>query len=157
MNMGKDPVDLVTNPDTFIPMLVITELIKNTRYSSIVYMAAIAGVDEQLYEAAAIDGAGRLRQIWHVMLPGIRPMICFSLCMSVSGVLNAGFEQILIFLNQPLYEVGDVLDTYIFRLGLGSGEYELSTAAGLLKGIVGTTLLVIANTFPRKLGERSIW
>ena len=156
-NMGMDPVNLVTNPDAFIPMLVITELIKNVGYSSIVYMAAIAGVDEQLYEAAAIDGAGRLRQIWHVMLPGIRPMICFSLCMSVSGVLNAGFEQILIFLNQPLYEVGDVLDTYIFRLGLGSGEYELSTAAGLLKGIVGTTLLVIANTFSRKVGERSVW
>lgn len=156
-NLGLEAVNLTTNAEAFVPMMIITAILKDFGYASIIYLAAIAGVDEQLYEAAAIDGAGRMRQIWHILLPGIRSIICFQYCMSVAGVLNAGFDQILMFLNAPLYEVGDILDTYIYRLGLGSAKYELSTVVGLVKGVVSCVLLVIANAVSKKIGERAIW
>lgn len=156
-NMGMEAVNLTTNAGAFIPLMIITAILKDFGYGSIIYLAAIAGVDEQLYEAASIDGAGRLRQIWHVLLPGIRPIICFQYCMAVAGVLSAGFDQILMFLNPTLYEVGDILDTYVYRLGLGNAKYEMSTAVGLMKGVVSCVLIVAANSISKKIGERAIW
>lgn len=96
-------------------------------------------------------------QLWHVTLPGMRPIICFQYCMAVANILNAGFEQIFMFLNATVYDVGDVLDTYIYRMGLLDSNYEIATAMGLMKGIVGLVLIVSANAITRKIGEKSLW
>ena len=156
-NKGMDTINLTTNADAFLPLIIITCILKEFGYGAIIYLAAIAGVDEQLYEAAAIDGAGRMKQIWHVLLPGIRPIICFQYCVAAANVLSAGFDQIFMFLNPPLYEVGDIIDTYVYRLGLLNTKYELSTAVGLMKGVVSCVLLVVANKVSKKIGERAIW
>lgn len=155
--MGKPTVNLTTNPDAFIPLIILTDILKNFGWSSIIYMAAITGVDPQLYEAAALDGAGRLKQTWHITLPGIRPIIALQLIISVANVLSAGFDQIFMFLKPALYGVGDILDTYVYRIGLLSGKYEIGTAMGLMKSIVSLVLIVVANNVIRKMGEKSLW
>ncbi len=155
--LGMEQVNLTTNPDALIPMLLITDIIKNTGWSSIVYMAAIAGVDPVLYEACAIDGGGKMRQLWHVTLPGMRGIICFQYCMSVANILSAGFDQIYMFLNPTLHEVGDIFDTYIYRMGLLNSNYEISTAMGMMKGLVGMIMIILANKITRKIGEKSLW
>lgn len=155
--MGLNPVDLTTNQNAFIPLILVSDMIKNTGWGSIIYMAAIAGIDPQLYEAVAMDGGGKLRQMWHVTLPGIRGVICFQYCMFIANILSAGFEQIYMFLNPTLYNVGDILDTYIYRTGLISSNYEISTAVGMMKGLVGMILIVAANKVCRRIGEKSLW
>lgn len=157
INMGKETVNLTTNPDAFIPLIIITDILKSFGWSSIIYMASISGVDPQLYDAAAMDGAGRLRQTWHVTLPGIRPVIALQLLLSVANVLSAGFDQIFMFLKPALYNVGDILDTYVYRIGLLSGKYEIGTAMGLMKSVVSMILIIIANSVIRKMGEKSLW
>ncbi len=157
VKMGQEQVNLTTNPNAFLPLIIITDLIKNTGWSSIVYMAAIAGIDVQLYEAVAVDGGGKMRQLWHVTLPGIRGIICFQYCMAIANIFSAGFDQIFMFLNPTLYDVGDILDTYIYRTGLISSNYEVSTAVGLMKGLVGMALIISANKVARKMGEKSLW
>ena len=154
---GMDTVNLTTNPKAFIPLLLITDIIKNTGWSSIVYMASISSIDAQLYEAVAIDGGGKMRQLWHVTLPGIRGIICFQYCMALANILSAGFEQIFMFLNPTLYGVGDIFDTYIYRMGLLNSNYEVSTAMGMMKGLVGMLMIIGANKITRKIGERSLW
>ena len=156
-NMGMNTVNLTTNPSAFLPLLVVTSILKGFGWGSIIYMAAISGVDIQLYEAASLDGAGKLRQIWHVTLAGIRPIICFQLIMSVAGILNAGFDQVFMFLKPALYETGDIIDTYVYRIGLVSAKYEYATALGLFKSVISVILIVSANTITRKLGEKSLW
>ena len=154
---GMDTINLTTNPKAFIPLLLITDIIKNTGWSSIVYMASISSIDAQLYEAVAIDGGGKMRQLWHVTLPGIRGIICFQYCMALANILSAGFEQIFMFLNPTLYGVGDIFDTYIYRMGLLNSNYEVSTAMGMMKGLVGMLMIICANKITRKIGERSLW
>lgn len=156
-NMGMEAVNLTTNKSAFLPIILITDIIKNTGWSSIIYMSSIVSIDPQLYEAATIDGGGKMCQLWHVTLPGMRPIICFQYCMAVANILNAGFEQIFMFLNATVYDVGDVLDTYIYRMGLLDSNYEIATAMGLMKGIVGLVLIVSANAITRKIGEKSLW
>lgn len=156
-NMGRVPVNLTTNPDAFIPMILLTDILKNFGWASIIYMASLSGIDPQLYEAASLDGAGRLRQTWHVTLPGIRAVICLQLIMAVANVLSAGFDQIFMFLKPALYNVGDILDTYIYRVGLLGGKFEISTALGLMKSVVSMILIVIANQIIRRMGEKSLW
>lgn len=156
-NMGAPTVNLTTNPDAFLPMIILTDILKNFGWSSIIYMAAISGVDLQLYEAAALDGAGRLRQTWHVTLPGIRPIICLQLVMAIANVLSAGFDQVFMFLKPALYNVGDILDTYVYRIGLNSGKYEIATAVGLMKSVVSVALITTANSVIKRLGEKSLW
>ena len=154
---GIETINLTTNPKAFIPLLLITDIIKNTGWSSIVYMASISGIDAQLYEACAIDGGGKMRQLWHVTLPGIRGIICFQYCMALANILSAGFEQIFMFLNPTLYGVGDIFDTYIYRMGLLNSNYEVSTAMGMMKGLVGMLMIIGANKITRKIGEKSLW
>ncbi len=156
-NMGVDTVNLTTNPNAFIPLIILTDILKNFGWSSIIYMASLSGIDPTLYEAAAIDGAGRLRQTWHVTLPGMRPIICLQLILAIANVLSAGFDQIFMFLKPALYQVGDILDTYVYRIGLLSGKYELGTAMGLMKSVISVILIVAANAVIKKMGEKSLW
>lgn len=156
-NLGFDTVNLVTNDKAFIPVVLITDIMKNFGWGAIIYMASLSSVDPQLYEAAALDGAGRWRQTWHVTLPGIRPIIALNLVMSIANILSSGFDQLFMLLKPSLLAVGDTLDTYIYRVGMVGGQYEISTALGLMKGVVSVVLIVTANNIIRRMGEKSLW
>ncbi|NBC71441.1 ABC transporter permease subunit [Paenibacillus sacheonensis] len=157
VNAGLDKFNFTTNADVFRTVIVITAIMKEFGWGAIIYLAALSGIDAQLYEAAKIDGAGKMRQIWHVTLPGIRPIIALLFCLQLAGILDAGFDQIFIFLNPAVYDVGDIIDTYVYRLGLLQSQFELATAVGLFKGIIGVILIVSANNVIRRMGEKSLW
>jgi len=156
-NMGLEKFNFTTNPDVFRTLVVITAIMKEFGWGAIIYLAALSGIDSQQYEAAKIDGAGKLKQIWHVTLPGIRSIIALLFCLQLAGILDAGFDQIFMFLNPALYDVGDIIDTYVYRLGILQAQFELSTAVGLFKGVIGMILIVTANTIIRRMGEKSLW
>ncbi|MFC5648645.1 ABC transporter permease [Paenibacillus solisilvae] len=156
-NTGLEKFNFTTNPDVFRTLVVITAILKEFGWGAIIYLAALSGIDSQLYEAAKIDGAGKLRQIWHITLPGIRPIIALLFCLQLAGILDAGFDQIFMFLNPALYDVGDIIDTYVYRLGILQSQFELATAVGLFKGIIGMILIITANTIIRRMGEKSLW
>lgn len=157
INNGGHRLNFLTNPDLFRSVIVGTGILKEFGFSAIIYLAALTGIDPQLYESAKVDGAGKLRQIWHVTLPGLRPVMAVLLVISLGSVLDAGFDQIFQLLTGPTYPVGDIIDTYVYRVGLQQAQYELATAVGLFKGVVGLILIVIANYLLRRLGQRSIW
>lgn len=155
--LGGDTVNFVTDPNWFLPVIVISGILKGFGWGSIMYLAGISGIDPQLYEAACVDGANRWKQAWHVTIPGIRPLIGLNLCMAVAGILNASFDQVFMFLNNSNKVVGEIIGTYVYKMGMLSNKYEYATAVGLLQGIVGTVLLIVANTASKKLGEKSLW
>jgi putative aldouronate transport system permease protein len=157
VNSGLDKFNFTTNPDVFRTLVVITAILKEFGWGAIIYLAALSGIDSQLYEAAKIDGAGKMRQIWHVTLPGIRPIIALLFCLQLAGILDAGFDQIFMFINPAVYDVGDIIDTYVYRLGILQSQFELSTAVGLFKGIIGMILIITANTIIRRMGGKSLW
>jgi putative aldouronate transport system permease protein len=144
-------------PEYFRAILVVTGIVKEFGWGAIIYLAALSGLDPQQFEAAKIDGAGKLRQIWHVTLPGIRSMIVLMLILSLGGILDAGFDQVFMLYNGAVMSVGDIIDTYVYRLGLMEAQYEMATVFGLLKGIIGFALIVTANAIIRRLGEKSLW
>ena len=117
---------------------------KNVGFSTIVYLAALTAINPVLHEAAAIDGAGRFRRIWHITLPGIRPTIVLLAALSLGDVLQAGFEQILTLYNPAVYRTGDIIDTYVYRTGLISAQYSLAGAVGLFKSFIGFFLIVLS-------------
>jgi len=150
------PNILVTN-SAFVPMLIMTDILKGFGFGAIIYLAALSGVDEQLYEAAAIDGAGKMRQIRHITLPGIRPVIVVMFILALGGILNAGFDQIFNMYNAAVYDTADIIDTYVYRIGFSGQQYSVGTAVGLMKGAIGFILIVTANSVIRRIGEASIW
>lgn len=156
-NLGFEPINFLTIPEYFRSILVATGIVKEFGWGAIIYLAALSGLDPQQYEAAKIDGAGKLRQIWHVTLPGIRPMIVLMLILSLGGILDAGFDQVFMMYNGAVMGVADIIDTYVYRLGLMEAQYEMATVFGLLKGIIGFVLIVSANAIIRRLGEKSLW
>ena len=117
---------------------------KNVGFSTIVYLAALTAINPVLHEAAAIDGAGRFRRIWHITLPGIRPTIVLLAALSLGDVLQAGFEQILTLYSPAVYRTGDIIDTYVYRVGLVSAQYSLAGAVGLFKSFIGFFLIVLS-------------
>lgn len=154
--MGKDSVSFLSSNATFRPLLYITHLWKGTGFSSIIYLAAMTSVDQTLYEAAQVDGAGRLRRIWHVTLPGIRSIFIMLTIISAGSIMSAGFDQIYVFYNELVYETGDIIDTYVYRIGLEDMRFGLSTAVGLFKNALGLLLVVGTNRLAQHWGE-SIW
>lgn len=141
---GHDPVYFLGNNGTFRAVLVISDVWKGFGWGTIIYMAALTGVDPELYDAAAIDGAGRLQRALHVTLPSIMPIIMLNLILSIPGILNAGFDQIFNLYNERVYQTADVLDTFIYRLGIMDSQYGLSTAIGLVKSTISSILLVVS-------------
>ena len=130
---------------------------KETGYNTIIYLASITAIDGTLFEAARMDGANRWKQIWHVTLPGLLPTIVLMLILRVGNILNAGFEQILVFYNPSVYSTADIIDTYVYRMALGQMDFSLSSAMSLVNSVVAFILIVGANAVSRKLTERSIW
>ncbi len=141
----------------FRTLLVVSDGWKNSGWGSIVYLSAIMAVESELYEAAVVDGASRVGRIWHVTLPSIRPTIVFILMMRLSAALSTDMEQVLMLYNPMVYDVGDVLATYTYRVGLGQMKYSYSAAVGLFTSVVGFILLMSGDAVSRRLGERSLF
>ncbi|WP_097015053.1 ABC transporter permease [Anaerocolumna aminovalerica] len=154
---GVDPIMFMASNNWFRPLMIITETWKEFGYGSIIYLAALTSIDPGLYEAAAIDGAGRWKQMFHVTLPGILPMIILMTTMSLPNILNAGFDQIYNLYNPLVYETGDILDTFVYRVGMVERQYSLATAVGLIKSVVGMVLILSANKLAGKLTDRKIF
>ncbi|MCU6711868.1 ABC transporter permease subunit [Paenibacillus sp. J5C_2022] len=145
------------DPSKFRGFLVLSELWKEVGWGTIIYMAAIAGINQDLYEAARMDGASRFQLIRHITLPSIAGTIIIMLILRTGNILHVGFDQIFIMYNPLVYEVADVLDTYVYRVGLMMGRYSYATAAGLFQSVIGLVLLLITNAIARRVGERGIW
>ncbi len=143
--------------DGFWTILVSAELWKELGWSAIIYIAAISGIDQSLYEAASIDGAGRFRKIWSITLPAIQGTIAVLLVLNISNLLGSNFDQLYVFMRSTLYDAIDVVDIYAYRMGLGSGRYSYATAIGLMRSIVAFILLYIANFGSRKLTGTSLY
>jgi putative aldouronate transport system permease protein len=145
------------DPDSFRSVLVISEIWKNAGWGTIIYLAAIAGINPELYEAAKMDGANRYHLIRNITLPSIASTIVVLLILRTGHVLSAGFDQVFILYNPLVYNVADILDTYVYRVGLTSGRFPLATAAGLFQSAVGLILLLLTNALAKRLGGRGIW
>ena len=140
---GRNPINFFGEPSLFQPLVIGTDIWKGFGYNTVVYLAAILGVDQSLYEAAAADGAGRFKRIWHITLPGIRTTVALLAILSLGNVLNAGFDQIYNLYNPLVYSTGDIIDTWVYRAGLENLQYSLATAVGLFKSVISVILIVI--------------
>ncbi|MCK8488720.1 ABC transporter permease subunit [Paenibacillus sp. MBLB2552] len=149
--IGLDPIMFLSEPGYFRAVLVISDIWKEFGWGAIIYFAAIAGVDNSLHEAAAIDGATRLQRIRYITLPGIAFMVVIMLILSMANILNAGFDQIFNLYNSAVMEVSDIVDTYMYRVGIQQVQYSLSTALGIFKSVVALVLIVVTNRLAKKL------
>lgn len=148
--LGLEPILFLGQANTFVPLLVITNLWKEVGWSTIIFLAALTGIDPTLHEAAAVDGANRWQRILNINIPGIAPTFLLLTCLSLGDILEAGFGQVLNLYSPSVYSTGDILDTYIYRLGLLSAQYSVASAAGLFKSVIGLILVVIAYRLAQK-------
>ncbi len=154
---GMAPKSFLSNPALFPSVIVFSDLWQSIGWNSIIYMAALAGIDPDLYEAAHIDGCGRLRQIWHITLPGIVPTMVTLLILSIGGLLGANSDKILLLYSPLTYETGDVIGTFVYRRGIKGGDFSYSTAVSLFQTVINFLLLIFANWFSNKTTETSLW
>ncbi|MGG4147221.1 sugar ABC transporter permease [Paenibacillus algorifonticola] len=154
---GKNPINFLLSENWFRTMITSQVMWKETGWGTIIFLAALAGVDPQLYEAAKIDGAGRWKQMWHITLPAIRSTIVILLILRLGHFLDTGFEQIFLMLNSMNRDVGEVFDTYVYNMGITQGQFSFSTAVGVFKSVVGLVLVVAANYLAKKFGEDGIY
>ena len=154
---GASPVFFLGDKYAFLGVLIGTDVWKNFGYNTVVYLAAITGIDETLYEAAKIDGANRFQQIWNVTLPGIAPIVTLMLILNLGNVLNAGFEQIFNLYNPLVYETADIIDTFVYRISLVEANYSLGTAVGLLKSVVSFILIVTSYKIANKYSDYTVF
>lgn len=154
---GGKTFDILMNANTFWGLIVGQDIWRETGYGTIVFLAALAGVDQELYEAARVDGAGRWRLMWHITLPAIRGTIVMMLIMRVGGILNTGYEQIFLMRNDLNLARAEVFDTYIYTKGIRAGMYSFSTAAGMFKSVVGMILVLAADKISKLCGESGLY
>ncbi len=154
---GWDPVDLFLEPNAFRPMYVISGIWSGAGWGAIIYMGSINGIDPSLYEAASLDGAGRLSRIRHITLPGIKPVVITLLILNVGKMMSLGSGKVLLMYNSAVYSTADVISTYVYRNGIGGAEFGYSTAVGLFNSLVNITLLLSANAISKKVSETSLF
>lgn len=154
---GIDPILFMASNDWFRPMLVLTDVWKGFGYGSIIYLASLTSIDPGQYEAASIDGANRFKQLWYITLPGLMPTIILVTTLNLPNVLNAGFDQIFNLYNPLVYQSADIIDTYVYRVGLVERQYSLGTAVGLLRSVVGIILILSANKLAQKFTDYRIF
>ncbi|TXK84552.1 sugar ABC transporter permease [Paenibacillus sp. N3.4] len=157
MAMGGSKINFLASAGWFRTMITLEVIWKETGWGTIIFLAALAGVDPQIYEAAKIDGAGRLRQLWHVTLPAIRSTIIILFILRLGTFLDTGFEQIFLMLNPINREVGEVFDTYVYTAGITQGQFSFSTAVGLFKSVVGFVLVISSNWLAKKFGGEGVY
>lgn len=141
----------------FIVLLIVSNIWKSAGWGTIIYLAAISNINPALYEAATVDGAGRFQRILHITLPGLTPAITITLIMSLSGLMQGNFDQIFNMYNKLVYDKADIIQTYIYRIGIFDGEYGISTALGLFESLIGFVLIVISNAIAKKITGDGIW
>ncbi|MBO4367412.1 MAG: sugar ABC transporter permease, partial [Clostridia bacterium] len=157
LGITKKPILFLGEPSYFWWVVAFSNVWKEMGWNSIIYIAAISGIDPALYEAAELDGAGRFRRMWHVTLPGIRSTIVVLLIMNLGSILNAGFEvQYLLGSNGLLVDVSQTIDIFVLKYGMSIGNYSLATAAGMFKTVIAVALVFSANAVANRLGENSL-
>ena len=149
-HFGGKPIAFMQIKALFRPIIILSAIWKNAGYGSIIYLASLTGINPELYEAATVDGAGRFRQLFHITLPGIRPTIIVMFLLSLSQTLNFGFDQIWVLINSMVLEVGEIIDTYVYRTGILNGRYSYATAAGLFKSLIGLCLILSGDRLAKK-------
>ncbi len=155
--LGCEKVYFLTKPEYFRSIYTAMDVWKGTGYGTIIYLAALAGIDMNLYEAAEIDGASKWRQLLHITLPSIAPTIIIMLILRLGSMLNVGFESIILLYQPSTYETADVISTFVYRTGLEEGRYDFATAVGLFNALVSFVLVWLANRVSRKVSDTSLW
>lgn len=156
-NLTGGTIDILSKGSTFWGLIVGQDIWRETGYGTIIFLAALAGVDQEMYEAARVDGAGRWRLMWYITLPAIKGTIIMMLILRVGGLLNTGYEQIFLMRNDLNMEYADVFDTYIYTRGIVNGQYSFSSAAGMFKSVVGMILVLGSNKISKMCGEAGIY
>lgn len=159
MGLGiiDNPIGFMSDPDMFWGIVTISDVWKETGWNAIIYFAAMAGVDPQLYEAAKVDGASRWRQMWHITLPSIRPVIIVLLILNIGNLINIGFEKQMLLGNNIVAEKALVIDLYALDYGIGMFRYSFGTAIGIFKSVVSIVLILVANGFAKRIGEGRVF
>ena len=154
---GAGPIKYASDPDCFYPTYIISGIWQHMGWDSIIDLAALAGIDMELYEAATVDGAGRFKRIWHITLPGILPTISILLILNLGGLMSVGYEKIILMYNPAIYEKADVISTYVYRRGMEKGEYSFAAAVGLFNSVVNFILLILSDRISKKLGQSGLF
>ncbi|WP_233531415.1 ABC transporter permease [Paenibacillus alkalitolerans] len=154
---GGERQNLLLNPDLFRTIYIGSGIWQGVGWGSIIYLAALTAIDPQLYDAATVDGANRWKQMLHVTLPGMMPTIVILLILQIGGMMNVGFEKIILLYNAQTYETADVISSFVYRRGILEANYSYSTAVGLFNAVINFSLLIAANRISRKLNETSLW
>ncbi|MFV0399892.1 MAG: ABC transporter permease [Oscillospiraceae bacterium] len=157
ISMGMEPFYFLGQKNLFLPFIVLSDMWKSIGYGSIIYLAALSGIDPSLYEAADMDGANGMRKLWHITLPGIKATIGILLLMNVGQLFSVNFEQVLLFQTPPTYDVSEVIDTYILRRGMKMNQLDYAAALSLVRSVMSLLLVVGANKLSKKTTEISIW
>lgn len=155
--MGLPPVHFLSDSRNWIIVYVFSGIWQGAGWGTILYLAAITGINSELYEAAEVDGATRIQRMWHITLPGIKPTIVILLILSVGNMVNIGFDRPFVLSNSVVIDVGDVISTYAYRVGLGAGRFNIATAVGLFQSVVGIVFLFATNSFAKLFDEQGIW
>ena len=155
--LGGEASPLLQNPSLYRTIYVASGIWQEVGWGSIIYLSALSGVDQQLYEAAAIDGAGKWKQLLNITLPGIAPTIIIMLIMKVGSLMSMGYEKTILLYNPSTYETADIISSYIYRIGLLEQDWSYSTAIGLFNSIINFTLLIITNKLSKRYSETSLW
>jgi putative aldouronate transport system permease protein len=154
---GGEPVAFLTTSGWWVGIYIGSGIWQSMGWSAIIFLAAIAGINPDLYEAATVDGCGRLRRIWHITLPGIRPTISIILILQLGKFMDIGFERPYALGNVLVRDVGDVISTFVYRVGILSAQFSVATAVGLFQSLIGLVLLVTANQLSKRIGDQGIW
>lgn len=155
--LGGGRVDFIKEPDWFRTLYVGSGVWQTAGWNSIIFIAALAGVDPQMHESARIEGANRLQRLWYINLPSIMPTIVIVLILNVGQMMNIGFEKAFLMQNNLTLETADIISTYVYRVGIQGAQYDFSTAIGLFNSAINCVLLVCVNAFSRKVSETSLW
>ncbi len=154
--VSGQPYPFMYKPQSWIAIFIGSGIWKEAGFGTVIYMAALTGIDTSLYEAAVIDGANKWKQIWHITLPGIKPTIVTLFVLSTGSIMEVGFDQVFMLQNSVVASVADVISTYIYRVGLQGAQFSITTAMGLFESLVGLVLVLASNAIARKFGE-SLW
>lgn len=155
--LGVESVNIMMKSEWFRPLLILSAMWKTAGWNTIVFLASLTAINTELYEAAALDGANRMQRVWHVSLPGIRSIVAIMFLLRIGQTMNAGFAQVMSMLNPIVQEVGEIIETYIFKVGIMDQRYSFTTAVGLVNSIIVLVLVLATNIIARKSGEEGLW